>query len=91
MAWFALLKQTMLTTHQLPCYESLDRWLPGRQFAHAILAGDQLEAISGDPEIDLAPEPGHSGDIEERSEEPEDRQSPGHPAKGGEASIDRAS
>lgn len=80
----------MLTLHQLTCYESLDRWLPGRQFAHAVLAGDELEAISGDPEIDLVPEPGYTGKVEKWSEEPENRQPPGHPAEGGEASVDRA-
>ena len=83
-------KLTMLTLHQLPCYESLDRWLPSRQFAHAILAGDEFEAIPGDPEIDLVPEPGHARDVEKRREEPETRQPPGHPTEGREACIDRA-
>lgn len=62
----------------------------GGNFTYAIFAGHQLEAIPGNPQIDLIADPGNAGKVEQGDDEPENGKSPGHPAECPEARIHRA-
>jgi len=44
------------------------------------MAGDELEAVAGDPEVELLPKLRYARDVKQRRNGPKQRQPPGHPA-----------
>src|SRR5438045_4061273 len=57
------------------------------QCADAAMAGDEAEAVAGDPQVQALTQGRHPRQVQKRRQRPEERQTPGHPAERGEAVI----